>query len=161
MAQQNQNTNPFDPMGIMKLFDPMSIMNELQRNIERYAPGGTQMPDLMQAQRKNLEALVEANQLMFNSTQQLVQRQTELLQQASREMTNTASTMATAQPGDLQQQMKLLAESYGKAIAALQEVAGMVTKAQQEALQVLDRRWRESIEEMRTPPGKGSGQGKG
>lgn len=147
-----QGFNPFDPAEMMKLFDPMQVMNQLQRNIERYTAGGFQFTDLMHNQRKNLEALMEANRILFTSTQQLLQRQNELLNQAGQEAAAAAGAMAssaTTNPKDLpQRQVQLLTEHYNRSVTTLQEATEMIIKAQQQAMQVLDQRWQEHIQEL-------------
>ncbi len=146
-----QGFNPFDPAEMMKLFDPLQVMNQLQRNIERYTAGGLQFTDLMHNQRKNLEALMEANRILFTSTQQLLQRQNELLNQAGKEAAAAAGAIAsaTANPQELpKQQVQLLTEHYNRSVTTLQEATEMIIKAQQQAMQVLDQRWQEHIQEL-------------
>lgn len=158
MAKQ-QGFNPFDPAEMMKLFDPMQVMNQLQRNMERYTVGGFQLADLMQNQRKNLEALMEANRILFTSTQQLLQRQNELLNQAGQEAAAAASALAAG--SDLkelpQRQVQMLTEHYSRSVTTLQEATDMIIRAQQQAMQVLDQRWQEHIQELqklqKTPAG--------
>jgi phasin family protein len=157
-----QGFNPFDPAEMMKLFDPMQVMNQLQRNMERYTAGGFQLTDLMQNQRKNLEALMEANRILFTSTQQLLQRQNELLNQAGQEAAAAASALAAG--SDLkelpQRQVQMLTEHYNRSVTTLQEATDMIIKAQQDAMQVLDQRWQEHIQELqklqKTTSGGGS-----
>ncbi len=149
MSKQ-QGFNPFDPAEMMKLFDPMQVMNQLQRNMERYTVGGFQLADLMQNQRKNLEALMEANRILFTSTQQLLQRQNELLNQAGQEAAAAASALAAG--SDLkelpQRQVQMLTEHYNRSVTTLQEATDMIIRAQQQAMQVLDQRWQEHIQEL-------------
>lgn len=145
-----QGSNPFDPAGMMKLFDPMQLMNQLQQNMERYTASGFQLPELMQSQRKNLEALMEANRILFTSTQQLLQRQNELLNQAGQEAAAAAGAMTSgAGAKDLpQRQAELLTEHYNRSVASLQEATDMIIKAQQEAMKVMDQRWQEHMQEL-------------
>ncbi len=149
MSKQ-QGFNPFDPAEMMKLFDPMQVMNQLQRNMERYTVGGFQLADLMQNQRKNLEALMEANRILFTSTQQLLQRQNELLNQAGQEAAAAASALAAG--SDLKElpqlQVQMLTEHYNRSVTTLQEATDMIIRAQQQAMQVLDQRWQEHIQEL-------------
>lgn len=156
-----QGSNPFDPTEIMKLFDPMQIMSQLQRNMERYASSGLQMPDLMQSQRKNLEALMEANRILLESTQTLLQRQNEMLNQVGQEAAATAGAMMTASGGKElpQQQTQLLTEHYKRSVASLQEVTEMIVKAQQQAMKVLDQRWQEQLKEMQKLQGEAGKSG--
>ena len=146
----NQSSNPFDPAEMMKLFDPMQVMNQLQRNMARYTTGGFQLSDMMQNQRKNLEALMEANRILFTSTQQLLQRQNELLNQVGQEAAAAAGAIASGVgTKDLpQRQVQILTDHYNRSVRTLQEATEMIIKAQQQAMQVLDQRWQEHIQEL-------------
>lgn len=146
-----QGYNPFDPMGLMQNFDPMKLMEEFNQQLRRFSMPGVDTDQLLASQRKNLEALMQANQLLLNSTQQLLQRQAELLTEASREAVSAMSNLGGTKPDQLpQKQAELVSDAYGRAIAALNEVTEMMNKAHQEALQVLDKRWRENMEELKS-----------
>lgn len=153
--------NPFDPMGLMQNFDPMKLMDEFNQQLRRFSLPGVDTDRLLDGQRKNLEALMQANQLLLNSTQQLLQRQVELLSQANREAVSAMGNLGETRPEQLpQKQAELVSAAYGRAVAALNEVTEMMNKAHQEALQVLDKRWRENVEEFKSigiggTPGKG------
>jgi phasin family protein len=154
-----QSYNPFDPMGLMQNFDPMKLMDEFNQQLRRFSMPGLDAGQLLESQRKNLEALMQANQLLLNSTQQLLQRQAELLAQASQEAASTFNSLGGAKPEQLpRSQTELVGAAYGRAIAALNEVTEMMNKAHQEALQVLDKRWKENIEELKAI---GAGTSKG
>lgn len=146
-----QSFNPFDPMGLMQNFDPMKLMDEFNQQLRRFSMPGVDASQLLESQRKNLEALMQANQLLLNSTQQLLQRQAELLTQASQEAAATFNSLGGTKPEQLpQKQTELVSAAYGRAIAALNEVTEMMNKAHQEALQVLDKRWHENIKEFKS-----------
>lgn len=143
--------NPFDPMGLMQNFDPTRLIAEFNQQMRRFSLPGVDADQLLASQRKNLEALMQANQMLLNSTQQLLQRQAELLNQANREAVSAMGNLGDTSPEQLpQKQAELVSAAYGRAIAALNEVTGMMNKAHQEALQVLDKRWRENIEELKS-----------
>ncbi len=140
--------NPLDPMGLLKNFDPMKLMEEFQQQMSRFGMPGSNA--LLDGQRKNLEALMQANQLLMQSTQNLLQRQAELLTQANREAATVLNGLTAGNPAELpQKQAELISQAYGRAINNLHEATEMINQAHQQALQVLDRRWRESIEELK------------
>ncbi len=150
MAKQ---PNPFDPTEMMRLFDPGQALAEWRQLLESYgAPKGAELPAMLDSQRKNMEALLEANRLLLSGAQTVMQRQTELLNEATREAAAAAGKLTSAQqPAEWQQQqMALIASAYGRAIGVLQEISSMINTSQQRALEVLDRRWNESIGELRT-----------
>lgn len=118
--------------------------------------GGFSMPGfnveaLMASQRKNVEALTQANQLAIEGAQALTRRQVEL----AREALEDARTLFKefSQPGAPQDRMIKNAEiakaSFEKGLATAKELTEMVTKANTEAFNVLTKRVTESFEEMR------------
>lgn len=161
MAKQS---TPFDPMDMLRLFDPSQALNEWRRLLESYGvPKGVELPAMLDSQRKNMEALMEANRLLLSGAQAVLQRQTELLTEATQEAAKAAGKLTgTQQPAELQQQqMQLIAGAYGRAISVLQEISGMVNASQQQALKVLNQRWNDSINELRTLGGQAGTGGKG
>ena len=158
MSSKQSDVNPFDPMGLMKSFDPMKFLDEFNQALSCFSMPGFNAGDLLENQRKNLEALTVVNRSLMEGSQKLLQRQIELLTQTNREAATAAKTLAGAKPGELQQkQAELIGGAYDKAIAALQETTELVNKAQQEALQILDQRWNEGIEELQSLAGKPKG----
>lgn len=152
------NQNPFDPQQLMRNLDPMKLLEEFNKQLSQYRLPNVDTSQFMDSQRKNLEALTEANRLLMSSTQALMQRQAELLTQANRETVNALQALSGAKPDELpQKQAELVSQAHGRAVAALHEVTEMINKAHQEALQVLDKRWRENIEEMKRLSGQSTG----
>lgn len=161
MAKQ---PNPFDPTELMRLLDPSQALGEWRRLLESYgAPKSAELPAVMDAQRKNMEALLEANRLLMSSIQAVMQRQSELLNEATQEAAQAAAKLASArQPAEWQkQQMELIAAAYGRTVGLLQEVSGIINAAQKDALEVLNRRWNASIDELRTLGDQGANSGQG
>ena len=103
------------------------------------------------AQRKNFDALTQANQVAVDGLQALVKRQVEIASTAIEEA-STALKELTA-PGGAEEKLAKNAElakvSYEKALAATRELAELVTKTQDEAFGVLNKRFTESFEEFK------------
>jgi phasin family protein len=103
------------------------------------------------AQRKNFDAFTQANQVAVDGIQALVKRQVEIASGAIEE-TSAALKELTA-PGGAEEKLAKNAElaktSYEKALAATRELAELVTKTQDEAFGVLNKRFTESFEEFK------------
>lgn len=103
------------------------------------------------AQRKNFDALTQANQVAVDGIQALVKRQVEIVSAAIEEA-STAVKELTA-PGGAEEKLakntELAKASYEKALAATRELAELVTKTQDEAFGVLNKRFTESFEEFK------------
>jgi phasin family protein len=103
------------------------------------------------SQRKNLEALTQANQLAVEGVQAVARRQVEIARQAVEE----ASTLMRdlTQPGAPEDRLAKNAEvakqAYEKGLANLREIAELVTKANSEALGVINKRVAEGLDEIR------------
>lgn len=116
-----------------------------------FAFPGFDVEALIASQRKNLEALTQANQLAVEGVQAVARRQVELARQAVDE----ASTLfrELAQPGApedrLAKNAELAKQAYEKGLANARELAELVAKANSEALNVINKRVAEGLEEIR------------
>ena len=145
-----KSPNPFDPFNVMAQFDPMKFMEQLGQAMQQFAPPNMPSQTLMEQQRKNLAALTEANQAVLKGVQEVMQRQMELLQQAAAEAGKNVQKVQAADPSQLAtKQAEWFNENYAKLVQNMQEVADTMTKAHQDALKTLDKRWQEALEEFK------------
>lgn len=116
-----------------------------------FAFPGFDVESLMACQRKNLEALTQANQLAVEGVQAVARRQAEI----ARETFGEASAMLRdfTQPGAPEERAAKNAEAaklaFEKGIAHARELTALVSKANSEAFDVLTKRVAESFEEFR------------
>jgi phasin family protein len=112
---------------------------------------GLDVESVVAAQRKNLEALTQANQLAVEGAQAIARRQVEIARQAVDEA--SAALRDLAQPGPPEDRMaknvELAKQAFEKGIANARELAELVSKANAEALGVIQKRVAESFEEIR------------
>ena len=112
---------------------------------------GFNVEAMMASQRKNVEALTQANQLALEGAQALARRQVEIAREALEE----ASTLfrELSQPGAPQEKLakntELAKANFEKGLATARELAELVAKANTEAFNVLTKRVTESFEEIR------------
>lgn len=112
---------------------------------------GLDIESIVAAQRKNLEALTQANQLAVEGVQAVARRQVEI----ARETVDEVSSLVRewTQPGAPEERIAKQAEyakqAFEKGVANARELAELVTKANTEAFSVIQKRVAEGFEELR------------
>lgn len=149
MAQSN-NPFDFDPSKMFNL-DPQQMMAQWQNALESINLPGIDMPKILDAQRKNVEAITEANRIALEGVQSLMQRQTEIMQQSIEEATKMMQNFdpATDPAERVTQQTALAQESFQHALDRMRELAEMASSSQTEAFEAIQHRFNEAIEEIR------------
>ena len=105
---------------------------------------GVDFAALVDRERKNIEALAEANRIAFEGWQRLVRRQAEILQETMKEVVANAG-----QQDAIKKRADLAKEGFEKALANMRELAEMATKSQKEAFEVVRKRIEENVEGIR------------
>jgi phasin family protein len=130
---------------------PASLTGEIARIIEQLKLPGLSVPAMMEATRKDIEALAEANRVALAGAQNLALKQREILQQAVRgiqalvlERKAEEAGRTPAQLGDFVH--KTLHETLGN----MRDLADLARNSQSEAFDVVSGRMQRSIEELRT-----------
>ena len=112
---------------------------------------GFNVEAVMASQRKNVEALSQANQLAIEGVQALARRQVEIAREALEEASSLFRELS--QPGAPQEKLakntELAKVSFEKGLATARELTELVAKANTEAFNVLTKRVTESFEEIR------------
>ncbi len=112
---------------------------------------GVDVQALLDTQRKNIETLTEANRVVVQGMQAVARRQSEILAQAMTEISSAAQEIARA--GDFQsmsaKQSEWIRQAFERAVANMRELAEMITKSNQEAFELINKRVAESVEELR------------
>jgi len=122
---------------------------DVTKLMEQFKLPGIDIPAIVEARRKDIEALTEANRIAFEGMQALAQKQAEILQKSMQEAQAamqgfTGSPAAGAgNPGELIQQ------AFQKALSNMRELAEMAGKSQAQAMEVVGKRVQENIEETK------------
>jgi phasin family protein len=113
---------------------------------------GLDVDSLVAAQRKNIEAFTQANQLAVEGAQAVARRQVEIARQAVDEA--SALMREWTQPGAPEERLaknaELAKQAFEKGLANARELSELVTKANTEALNVINKRVAEGFEEMQS-----------
>ena len=116
-----------------------------------FAFPGFDVEALVAAQRKNLEALTQANQLAVEGVQAIARRQVEIARQAMDEA--SAALREWTQPGApderLAKNAELAKQAFERGVTTARELAELTAKANTEAFNVIHKRVTEGFEEIR------------
>ena len=105
---------------------------------------GVDFAALVDRERKNIEALAEANRIAFEGSQRLIHRQAEILLETMKKV------IADAGREDAKKRRRELAqEGFEKALANMRELAEMSAESQKEAFEVVRKRIEENMEGIR------------
>ncbi len=112
---------------------------------------GFDVESLVAAQRKNLEAFTQANQLAVEGVQAVARRQVELARQAMDEASVALRewTQPVAPEEQVAKNVEMAKHAFEKSFANARELAELVTKANTDAFSVIHKRVAESFEEIR------------
>jgi phasin family protein len=114
-------------------------------------PAVPDVETLLNAHRKNLEVLSQANKVALEGAQAVAKRHTEILQQTASELADTlrALTAAETPQAKAAKQAELLKGAYEKAVANTKELSDLIQKSNGEALGLLNARFSEALDEVK------------
>lgn len=140
----NKTGNPFLDQDFSELFD-------FKKYTDAFQMPGMNNQAIMDIQRKNLEALAQANRVAFEGAQAVVQRQQEIVRQAMDEASKAMQEMQSAGSNEerVQRQAEIAKKAFETAQKNVRELAEMSSKSNNEALEAINKRVAESFEEMR------------
>ncbi|MBK1671805.1 hypothetical protein CKO35_00530 [Ectothiorhodospira shaposhnikovii] len=145
-----QEKNPFDMSELMKLMDPQRYMDQMNEFMKQFKVPHMDMSALMEVQKKNVEAMMAANRAMMESSEALMKRQTEMLSQAMNEATEMTRAMGEAKQDDLPaRQVEMVGKVYDRMSSHTRETFESMRLAQEAAMQRLDQRFRELLQELK------------
>jgi phasin family protein len=106
---------------------------------------------LLESQRKNIDALLQATQIAAEGARTVSQRQAEILQEAFRETERMIQDLrSSGQPQDaIAKQSELVRRAFESALSNARELAQMIERSNTEAFNVMRRRMNENLDEIR------------
>lgn len=107
--------------------------------------------EIMASQQRNLAALTKANQVLMEGAQTVMQREVEILQNAMAEVNDAARDLMQADDpqAGAAKRLELAKESFAAAVSSMRELAELATKSNREALDVINQRALEGLEEIK------------
>lgn len=123
---------------------------DLRKLLERLKLPGIDVSGLIDSRRKDVEALLFANEQAYRGFEAVVRRQGEMLAQAmkgiqagAKDTLVTKGAVARAQSA-----ASLAQQAFGQALADMKEIAELSAGSQKRVVETLNKRLRESISEV-------------
>ncbi|MGF1561359.1 MAG: phasin family protein [Geminicoccaceae bacterium] len=143
----------FDMNEMAGAFKMPASMSELMGQFTKFQMPGVDVRDVMTMQQKNFDALAKANQLLAEGVQSVMQRQAEILQGAMTEASGAAQEMvksgASGEPKENATKGYESAKAqFEKQLSNLEELTEIMSKAQREAMSLIQGRALAAFDEM-------------
>lgn len=136
--------NPFLDQNFAEIFDFKKYADNLRMpNMDSKA--------LMDAQRKNIEAMTQANRIAFEGMQAVAQRQSEIVRQTMEETVEVMKQMNSAGTPEerVAKQTEAAKKAFENTMKNAKELAEMSSKSNNEAMELIQKRFTEGFDEMR------------
>ncbi len=137
--QQNPFTDFFSQSDFSKLF-------------ENYQSMPFDMKALLETQRKNIQAISEANQRAMEGVQAIAQRQAEILSQIVEDNSSLAKEMMTEGTPEekIAKNAKIFKSVYERTVGSMQELSEMISKSNQDASKIINKRVAATMNEIQS-----------
>jgi phasin family protein len=143
-------------------FADFFAQNDFAKLFDNYKNPSFDMKSFLETQRKNVQALTQAQQLAFRGFQALAQRQGEIISQMVED--NSVLAREILSEGTPEEKMSKNAEVfksvYERTVSSMQELAEMVSKSNQEAGAVINKRVSATLNEIQNSLEKAPAQKK-
>lgn len=135
---------------VRSFFDP-SIFKQMMPKQGLSTSPVFDMKQMMETQRKNMQAMSDLVQLGMESVQQAMSRQAELVGRMVQDNSSYASTIiAEGTPEQkVQRQADMVRKSYEATVAGAREVNEILTKSSEEVAAIINRRVTASLSEFK------------
>jgi len=140
--------NWFDPATYMDLMK----QNDLTKMFDTAKIPGMDTEMLTEAQKKNVQAIVDANRVASEGYQALFKKQVEILQNGVSEMSEAmkeASTQPMSTEG-YEKRMEMAKAHFEKSVGVFNELSESARKANEDAMAIIQSRFSEGVEEMKS-----------
>ncbi len=131
--------------------NPAKFTEELTNKLKDYKLPGIDFDAVVASQRSNVEALANATRVAFEGAQAVAKRQAEILQETMTQTSKSFETLDGAgSPSEVvAKQAELAKEAFEKALGNMRELAEMVAKAQQGAIDTMSARVSQTLDEVK------------
>jgi len=130
--------------------DAANPFGEFTKMLEQFKLPGFDVPAIMEARRKDVEALVTANQAALQGVQSLAQKQADMLRSTLTELQTLASQFRASGSTSSAQTAELVQQTLHKALADMQQLAQAAYQSQAESYAVIAKRVEENVQELKT-----------
>lgn len=119
---------------------------------EMKMPALPDMDAFLAASRRNMEAFTAANKVAVEGAQAIARRHMEIMQQSMTELTEAMKALATMEGPQEKaaRQAEMLKQAYQRAVAHMNEMRDLIQHSNAEALALLNKRFAEAMDEVKT-----------
>ena len=117
---------------------------DFTKMLQQFQIPGVDFASIIERERKNIEALAEANRIAFEGWQNLVRRQSEILQDSMKRAVDDAKNQNALKNG-----AELARSAFETALGNMRELAEMAAKSQKDAFEVIRKRVEENMNALR------------
>lgn len=123
---------------------------DLTTVLEQFKIPGVDMSSFIEARRKDVQALVDANKAAYDAMQALARTQADMLTQAMQGVQESAKGLAAGKPvvPDMAKQAEAGRDAWQKMLADMKTLAEMAHKSQVDAVASLTARAKENMDEV-------------
>jgi phasin family protein len=135
---------PFSDFDVSKFFNPSKLFGEFKMN-------GFDFEAVLAGQRRNIEAFTAANQAALDGFQTLAKRQAEMVRQTVDEANKAVKEMLAAGSPEEKatRQAELTKAAFERAVANTRELTELVARSQSQAIDLLNKRVAEGLDEVK------------
>jgi phasin family protein len=141
--------NPTTPPENTTMASTTTSLVDITKIIEQFKLPGVDMSALITARQKDIEALTQVNRIAYESLQAMAQKQTEILKTTMEELQSAAQKMAAKPMESITHESQLVQQTLQKAFGYMHELAELTRKSQAEALDVINKRVKQNVEELK------------
>ena len=126
--------------------------SDVTKMMEQFKMPGVDMSAIVEARRKDIEALVEANKAAYESMQALGRKQTEMLTQTMQGIQDAAKSAVggAGVAADPAKQTEVVRKVFEKALADMKEMAEMARHSHADAMSHITQRATQHMQEVKT-----------
>jgi phasin family protein len=131
---------------------------DLRALLDKLKLPGIDTKKLLESGRKDIEALIETNDKAFVAVEALTRKQVEMLSEMAKEWQASIKDSVSAAGGTekLTQASAHAQRAFASALTSMKEMAEIAAKSNHEVLGILNKRFHEGLEELRSSIRKGS-----
>jgi phasin family protein len=127
--------------------DPFS---QFAAMFQQYQLPGLDVSAILEARRKDVEALTEANQAAFGGMQAIQDKQLEILRRALDDFQSIAQQLASSPTKPPLNPADAVQKALHAALADMQDIAQKTQRTQTEAYAIVSKRMEDAVQELKT-----------
>ena len=136
--------------------NPLGLPNfDFAEMLRQFQLPGVDMSQLMENERKNIEAVQQANQALVEGWQALAEKQSEVFRETMQRWQQEFSEGISREPQKtMERQAELAREGFEKALDNMRQLAEIATESQAKAFEVIRKRIEDNLQTFTSPSGK-------